>query len=232
MSVPSSQRPFGEKSSRAKSLLSFGGVLILVLLLNSSIGLHTLQVQNEAHRLNLKNLNLGVEALDHMRSAQVHFKKQAQEWKNTLLRGQNRADFDRYLAAFTTEEGEVAKDLALSKDQFSGLEIDPQKVDKLVEELKKLGATYRAAIKSFDPADAGSAQKVDASVRGIDRAVTGAMDGLVEEIRKGTEAQQQRIARETEKYYQLARKMAWAGTAAAAALAIGVLAVAMMGQRR
>lgn len=46
-------------------------------------------------------------AIDTARLSQVHFKKQVQEWKNILLRGNDRDLFDKHLTAFNEEEQKV-----------------------------------------------------------------------------------------------------------------------------
>jgi methyl-accepting chemotaxis protein len=122
------------------------------------------------------------------RSAQVHFKKQVQEWKNILLRGHDPANFQRYLRAFNEEEavvrGELGRLRALAADRaWVGTE-----VGALLATHAELGVKYREALRGFDPADPVGHRRVDAAVRGIDRAPTDALDSLVARIdREGAE---------------------------------------------
>jgi methyl-accepting chemotaxis protein len=55
--------------------------------------------------------------------AQVHYKKQVQEWKNTLLRGYERDLFDKYFNAFNHEDKLVNDYLHLLSEYDDGNEV-------------------------------------------------------------------------------------------------------------
>ena len=135
-------------------------------------------------------------AVDLARQAQVDFKIQVQEWKNTLLRGHDPKAFEKYSAAFTRTEAEVQARLAALKVMLSGAGRDTGDLEKLAASHRELGDKYRSALKSYDSADGKSPQRVDTAVTGIDRAPTKAMDGLVAAIQEMGAQRQVEAARE------------------------------------
>jgi methyl-accepting chemotaxis protein len=127
-------------------------------------------------------------ANDAARSAQVHFKKQVQEWKNVLLRGFDPALFARYLEGFGDEESAVRAELHRLRRMDVADDGMRARIDTLLAVHATLGERYRAALRQYDPADPLTHRRVDAAVRGIDRAPTDAMDSLVVHIQRAGQA--------------------------------------------
>lgn len=48
---------------------------------------------------------------DDVRQAQINFKIQVQEWKNTLIRGNEKEDFEKYYELFSNQQQNVQKQL-------------------------------------------------------------------------------------------------------------------------
>lgn len=122
-------------------------------------------------------------AVDTARSAQVSFKTQVQEWKNILIRGKDPASFDRHVAGFNKQDKAVSE--ALGRLEALAREIgiaDRLEVTKVTAVFAKLAPAYLDALKSYDRGELDPATTVDALVRGIDRAPTEQIDGLVERI--------------------------------------------------
>jgi methyl-accepting chemotaxis protein len=123
--------------------------------------------------------------VDSIRSAQVEFQRQVQEWKNILIRGHKQKDFTKYKKAFETRQVTIQKSLdemtARYKDNesYSQVVID---MAKLKEEHIKLFKEYNKALRSFNASDIESGRNVDAAVRGKDRPVSKGFDVLVKEI--------------------------------------------------
>jgi two-component system, sensor histidine kinase and response regulator len=117
--------------------------------------------------------------VDVAREAQVHFKRQVQEWKNVLLRGHHPDDHTKYWALFEMEE---SKTQALLADLRQREASESAVVDGLLAELRVLGQRYRAAVASFSADDPLSYRDVDSSVRGMDRPPTDEMSALVERL--------------------------------------------------
>ncbi len=125
-----------------------------------------------------------VQATDLARSAQVNFKIQVQEWKNTLLRGNDAAQFDKYWGKFQEREQVVQSDLSELKDLLGKHGIPVKSVTAAEEAHRGLGKSYREAIKSYDPNDPIAHRVVDKLVKGIDRAPTTQIDEIVAMVQK------------------------------------------------
>ena len=128
------------------------------------------------------------EAGDDARAAQVRFKVQIQEWKNTLLRGGKPESFDKYSKAFRKEGEEVQAHLRSLRKHSEALKLPTQDVDQAMAGLQELTSTYLTALKGYDTAHADdSAHAVDAAVKGKDRAPTQAIDAIVARLHKTLE---------------------------------------------
>ena len=122
-------------------------------------------------------------AVDLARSAQVNFKKQVQEFKDILLRGKNADDFASYSKGFEAAETATRQNLDTLKAHLEQAGIDPALVTKTSADHAALGDKYRLALKSYDPTLPNPAELVDRQVRGIDRATTDEIDGIVDQVR-------------------------------------------------
>ncbi|MGK5079533.1 methyl-accepting chemotaxis protein [Janthinobacterium sp. HLX7-2] len=122
------------------------------------------------------------EAVDAARSAQVEFKIQVQEWKNILLRGGDAAAFQRYREAFVASGAQTRKELAGLQGMMAALKLETAPVAQAMQAHDALGVRYLAALQQYDGAQAGSAQAVDALVKGMDREPTRQIDAIVATI--------------------------------------------------
>jgi methyl-accepting chemotaxis protein len=129
-----------------------------------------------------------IDAVDSTRSAQVDFKKQVQEWKDLLMRGDDPATFKKYLDAFNDDEGRVKEELSKLAGLMAKLGINQEKLKETTKVHSELGAKYMEALKSYKSGDPQSAHSVDQLVMGIDRAPTDSMDSLVKSVRDDGDA--------------------------------------------
>jgi methyl-accepting chemotaxis protein len=123
-------------------------------------------------------------AIDTARSAQVHFKKQVQEWKDLLLRGHDPEVYNKHWGSFTKEESLVEEDLAELKKQLVALDVDVPELEQLGLQHGELGVRYRDAVSHFDRVAPDGYRAVDQAVKGIDRPPTMSMDIIVEKIER------------------------------------------------
>lgn len=116
-------------------------------------------------------------------SSQVHFKKQVQEWKNILLRGGEKALYERYLRQFNEEETQtrelINRLIKLLPSNSESVEI----AKRFLSTHHVLGHRYREALTAYPVAERDPHITVDRYVRGIDRRPTDLIDELVVSIR-------------------------------------------------
>lgn len=110
--------------------------------------------------------------------AQVHFKKQVQEWKNILLRGADDADLAKYTRQFKAEERAVQE---ATEALLAVLPVESEAGRAALSfqaEHRLLATRYEAGLRKFVD-DRKDPFRVDRSVRGIDREPTALLDDVV-----------------------------------------------------
>lgn len=156
--------------------------MILSMIIIGTFCLNSLYNLNKQIETNIKSEILQMKSIDTARSAQVHFKKQVQEWKNLLIRGNDPDKLQKYLAGFNEEETATQNDLFSLKDLMKQQGLDTSKVDEAIKTHEELGYQYKEAMKRYDSNNHDSLHIVDALVNGIDRAPTDNIDGIVQQI--------------------------------------------------
>ncbi|MBL0917564.1 MAG: HAMP domain-containing protein [Hydrogenophaga sp.] len=121
----------------------------------------------------------------HERAAQVarllsQFKTQVQEWKNTLLRGKDPAQLDRYWSAFVRVEQQMASE---SAGLIQALPAGPAQdlVRQFADAHATMGRNYRTAFEQFKAAGMDPAVG-DKAVSGMDREPARLLDAAVQRI--------------------------------------------------
>lgn len=163
------------------------GMLTIIIVVIGFYGLAAILESNQRlHKSVLKAQEMAA-AIDTARLSQVHFKKQVQEWKNVLLRGNDKDLYDKHFKAFNDEDQKVREYLgSLSKlITASGLTI--AQIEDAEIKHEKLGRRYREALARHKELDLKTAALIDKSVRGIDRELTDEIDAIVTAIRDLTE---------------------------------------------
>ncbi|MEW5904812.1 MAG: methyl-accepting chemotaxis protein [Pseudomonadota bacterium] len=123
-------------------------------------------------------------ALIAVENAHNAFKTQVQEWKDTLLRGNDPASFEKYSKAFFAQEARVQALLKESHDLMVKLDLPTDDVDELVQQHLELGRRYRTALQSYDVEKKSSGRTVDALVKGMDRPASAGMVKVVETLER------------------------------------------------
>ena len=198
------------------------GVVAALMLGIGGVGLAALNSSLARLREGTAQAEANIRAVDRARSAQVHFKKQVQEWKNTLLRGHDPAGFDKYFRQFNDEEQNVQRELKDLRGMMAAQGMETARVDSLLASHAALGVRYREAIRGFDGGDALSPRGVDAAVRGIDRAPTDQFDAVVAQIERHALAKMAALGESGE------RRNAVASLLFVASLAVGLGVAALL----
>jgi len=135
--------------------------------------------------------------------AQIYFKTQIQEWKNTLLRGHDDTLYAKYLASFEKHEKKTRNEvmhLIMLSIKYPELKSD---ANKFLSEHKRLGKRYREALPAFKSAENNSHIIADKYVRGIDREPIKLLSYIVSKTKliHKTEAQKIKDSFNNIKYY-------------------------------
>ncbi|MBT9462501.1 methyl-accepting chemotaxis protein [Hydrogenophaga sp.] len=115
------------------------------------------------------------------------FKTQVQEWKNTLLRGKDDKQRDRYWSAFQKKEGEIAATAARLQASLPPGEAQ-QLVSQFLQAHAAMGEGYRKGFSAFSGAGFDAAVG-DEAVKGMDRAPSDLIDKAVGKIAERSEAE-------------------------------------------
>ncbi len=165
--------------ARLVGLVAISAIAIVALCVYGLVQLHQVTARMNDSFTELLDTETLVRDVD---IAQIAFKTQVQEWKDTLIRGNDKASYEKYTQQFGEREKAVDNALndALTHMRAAGLDTRPAE-DALTEH-KTLGERYRKALESFDAADGGTGKKVDAAVKGMDRPLADAMKKLADTI--------------------------------------------------
>lgn len=175
----SSSNTTADRIRLRQSLLQLASLLLLTLLTTTLLALFSIWSLNRSFERGDQLYREDLEALDTMRSAQIEFKVQVQEWKNLLLRGKDPLQRVKYYEAFNGEELRVdtaLKDLR-QRTSSSLTDADRQLLLVLRQQHQALGERYRLAL---EQASGGQWDTfaMDQLVRGIDRPLNAGIDNL------------------------------------------------------
>lgn len=219
------------QKTQTSSLISLAGILLLGLLINGAIGYFGLRYVDLKHAELMQRVNLLTEATDLAREAQVHFKLQVQEWKNLLLRGQDREDLANYREATLAQAGQVQEALRRLGTQASLLKLDAEAalIAGLISDHQNVLAVYQQELQALPPDTFQKALKLDRAVRGIDRPFNTAIDQLAQRFKDLAQVQRLATAEQSQKIIETVRRVMLVGTALT--VAVLVLMLGMVSRR-
>ena len=126
-------------------------------------------------------LDAEVQQQDAARVMQVNFKKEVQEWKNLLLRGDNADDRAKYRTSFVAEQATVTRSASTLRNSVKVAEVVAS-LDAFVKAHETLGTKYTEALAVFERSRGTDVAAADAIVKGQDRAPTDLCDQIVKRL--------------------------------------------------
>src|ERR1700729_1906933 len=148
-------------------ILSLFGMCIAVLLAAAAYGFwqYAASVQLFDRDVRASQAN-AIEVL----TVETNFKKQVQEWKDTLLRGKKPDALDKHWGAFQQRENDVRATTERMRSSVTDAEAS-QLIGQFIAAHQQMGEAYRRGLQAFKDRSFDSAVG-DAAVAGIDRAPT------------------------------------------------------------
>ncbi|QGU87255.1 methyl-accepting chemotaxis protein [Erwinia sorbitola] len=188
------------------------GLLAAILLLATLfIGIRGLTVNTDGLKQNqhiMATEQTIAESIDTARNAQVQFKIQVQEWKNTLLRGtQGQDKFNKYRDAFVMQSQKTEELLTRLSTLLPQIGMSNTEVLKTRTLHAELEQHYLSALQQYNVQDAGSPHRVDTLVAGIDREPTRMIDEMVSATLKQAVLIRQQSDARTQHLYEQTRLM-------------------------
>ena len=196
-------------------VIILGMLAVAGIIVSGGFGIFQLSRFNSQLESDMIDNQMGIEALIDIQTASLDFKTQVQEWKNILIRGNQQADFEKYAKAFSDQGQSVQDGLkktlgALKKENDPDKAWVIPKLEQLIKNHADLGIAYRAALESFDQADPEAGKKVDAAVKGQDRATNDGLNELVSTLKKGEFEHMGRQVQNAQSAYAEARTLLFA----------------------
>ena len=167
-------------------LFAMAGITSAILLGMGWMALVSLQQDVTSLQKTLADSYSVTNLVDDARDTQVQLVEQWKEWKNLLIRGHEKDDFEKHLKAFAEHDSIVATQLGLIRDTLEAMGYSASMIPGMLETHKELTTRYRNELRKFDPSDARSTQRVDLALRGLDRPLTEAMDALLDSVEAQT----------------------------------------------
>ena len=174
---------FQDISVRRRVVITVGIFSVLIIVTGLYGLLAIIETNHRLHKSILEGQKM-IKTVDTARLAQTHFKKQVQEWKNILLRGNDLKLHDQHFRAFENEERLVKENLLLLENMTDSLKFVVPQIRDAIKVHERLGDQYRKALNSYKASDLKSAVVVDKIVRGIDRDPTDRIDEIVDSIKR------------------------------------------------
>lgn len=172
---------------KTKTLLNIvAGLGCFGMLMLAVIALFQVSLLSEYSNQALHQSEQTSQALVSVETAAVEFKRQVQEWKDILLRGNDPEKFDKYLANFAKREAKMDESLLAASAIFNeiGSVEKVQKIQSIILLHQSLGVNYRDALKSYEKSDPLAYRTVDKMVAGMDRPLTDEFSVFVSDVEK------------------------------------------------
>ncbi len=156
---------YGSVSLR-RTFLKFLAVIALLSALGGYQLSHLISKTNESSAQRSVQL---IKIEEHLDDAAIDLGRQVQEWKDMLLRAEDKELYGKHLAAFKEASIDVQYALLNARQTMEAIGMDTGPIDHLMAEHKAVLSEYLAAYSKLDPKTAGSPGAVDKRIMGVDR---------------------------------------------------------------
>jgi methyl-accepting chemotaxis protein len=186
-------------SSNLNMLVGFMVVMLV------GVGIYLLFGISSSNRMTMDSMDAAKKYTQAVMTADnvvIHFKKQVQEWKDTLIRGYNTENFAKYQQNFKKEESEVqhiGKDL---KGLLKQMNLDTSKIDEFLKKHLEMGVKYHDALAHFGSGDSQGVRAVDTFVKGMDREPTELAAAIAESMKAKEEEEFSAITKNADDKYR------------------------------
>ena len=123
---------------------------------------------------------------DLTRKTELYFELQVQDWKNVLLRGDDKAQFDEHWNDLVAYTDKINANIQELKEELEREGVETETLKKLRSVYAELTAEYSKAIKEYSPQDLSSIRAVDNHIKNMTQAPIKYMDAMVEELEQHT----------------------------------------------
>jgi len=166
-------------SIKGKMLLVFCILFFIVFLTITFITLTFNSITNEYKRLS-QDITETELSISQIRNG---YAKSIQEWKNVLLRGEVKADFDKYTTAFNNSATLVNTAAENLKNKATSFKFLKKDLELFINDHKVITKQYQQGFVRLIESNF-NAKTIDASMRGIDRKLTTNLDQIVDKTRR------------------------------------------------
>ena len=186
-------------------LFAMAGVTSAILIAIGLLSLNALQRQLGTLDKTLTESYAVTRVIDNARDTQGELVEQWKEWKNLLIRGHKKEDFEKYLKSFQNHEVVVASQLKGVKDSLAALGYEIAVIDPMIQQHKELSARYLDELRKYDPTDIRSTQRVDSALKGLDRPLTESMDRMIDSVSAQVESKYADMSRSAHSSFNTVR---------------------------
>src|SRR5215831_5352255 len=165
-------------------LMALLGMLLAAIVFVSIVGNYALRQSNQRAAESLAQAVEVLHAVNSGNRAQVTFKIQVQNWKDILLRGHDRKDYDNYLAQFRDRDEAVRREMETLKARTAKLGLPVAAIDDAIRAHERLDQDYLSALGNFQIGKTETTTLVDRQVRGKDRPLDETLKKIVEDLRQ------------------------------------------------
>jgi len=200
---------FCVSNHRTVTITPLALLLLAAAVINLCAAIGSLAYTDHIHRTGTATADAFESLALGLRQAEVHYKNQIHEWKNTLLRGHDPDDFALYHQAMLQESRTLQSLLQSFEADAAALGFPSDSIAQFADQQATLTEAYLAALSAHHapPISTTNIHSIDAQVRGIDRDLQLQLTSLVQEAAALAVHQQQLTHQTATRAFTIARSV-------------------------